>query len=78
MGDPLTELLATIDALESDEPEVDDFPWTDAARWSPAAITWADPYDNPLLAFEDDGCVIICDPARPWVVLVYEPPWWAE
>ena len=77
MGDPLTELLDTIDALETED-EPDTFPWCDAARWSPAALEWAAPYDDALPEFADDGCVIICDPMRPWVVLVYEPPWWAE
>lgn len=80
MAGDLDALLAEIDALEADtdEPEVDDFPWHDAARWSPAAITWDAPYDNPLPEFLDDGAVIVTDPARPWVVVSYQPPWWAE
>ncbi|MFV8275806.1 hypothetical protein [Mycobacteroides abscessus] len=74
-GDPLDSLLATIDQLDDDEP--DDFPWTDAARWSPAALVELanDPYD--VLPELDDGAVIVTDPERPWVVTVYEPPWWA-
>ncbi|MBN7481037.1 hypothetical protein [Mycobacteroides abscessus] len=79
-ADPLDALLSTIDALEADdtEDEPDLYPWVDSARWSPAALDWDDPYDNPLPEFTDDGAVIICDPERPWVVLEYQPPWWAE
>lgn len=76
-GDPLNSLLAEIDAL--DDGEVDTFPWHDAARWSPGgerAELDGDPYD--VLGEVDDGAVIVCDPARPWVVLDYSPPWWAE
>ena len=76
-ADPLTELLATIDALELED-EPDPFPWHDAARWCPTELAWADSYGDPLPEFMDDGAVIIVDPARPWVVLVYQPPWWAE
>ncbi|BBX30728.1 hypothetical protein MMAG44476_20034 [Mycolicibacterium mageritense DSM 44476 = CIP 104973] len=76
MTDPLDALLDTIDALELDDDDTDDFPWTDAARWCPTELDWADPYDDPLPAFEDDGAVIVTDPDRPWVVR-YEPPWWA-
>lgn len=75
--DPLDSLLATIDGLEDDE-EVDDFPWCDSARWSPTAVAWDDPYIHSLPAFDDDGCVMICDPLRPWVITEYTPPWWAE
>lgn len=76
MGDPLTELLDTITELESDD-ERDDFPWCDAARWCPTEVAWDAPYDDTLPAFLDDGCVIITDPMRPWVVVEYQPPWWA-
>lgn len=76
--DPLSDLLDDIDALEADDDETDPFPWHDAARWSPTVVTWDDPYGDPLPEFLDDGAVIICDPARPWVVLDYTPPWWAE
>lgn len=82
MASPLDSLLADIDALEADDDgEPDLFPWTDAARWSPAAALeaeTADPYDDTLPAFADDGAVIIVDPLRPWVVLEYQPPWWAR
>lgn len=84
MTDALDNLLATIDALEADTDddddtdEIDPFPWTDAARWCPTEVAWDAPYDDTLPEFEDDGCVMVCDPERPWVVLVYEPPWWAR
>ncbi|EIC62263.1 hypothetical protein [Mycobacteroides abscessus] len=78
MGDPLDALLATIDALESDDDEVDDFPWTDAARWCPTEVEWDDPFEDSLPAFMDDGAVIVTDPMRPWVVTAYTPPWWAR
>lgn len=80
MSDALAELLAAIDSLELDDDEPDVFPWHDAARWSPAAIEAEkrDPYGDTLPEFTDDGAVMICDPARPWVVLDYSPPWWAE
>lgn len=77
MTGDLDDLLATIDSLESDD-EVDTFPWVDAARWSPGTATVeldADPYDT--LPELDDGCVMVCDPLRPWVVVEYSPPWWA-
>lgn len=81
-ADPLDGLLATITELETDdtdEPdEVDDFPWHDAARWCPTEVHWDDPFGDTLPEFTDDGAVIVCDPARPWVVLEYQPPWWAE
>lgn len=77
MGD-LDALLDTIDQLDAEDDEVDPFPWTDAARWCPAAITWAAPYDDGLPEFTDDGAVVICDPLRPWVVTAYTPPWRAE
>lgn len=80
MTDPLDALLATIATLESDDTdEPDQFPWVDAARWSPGTATVElpnDPYD--VLPELDDGCVMVCDPARPWVVTLYQPPWWAE
>lgn len=72
----LDSLLDAIDQLDDDTD--DPYPWTDAARWSPAVASAPDPYGDPLPAFDDDGCVIVCDPLRPWVVLVYEPPWWAR
>lgn len=72
----LDDLLADIAALELED-EPDDFPWFDAARWSPAEAAWDDPYEDSL-QFEDDGCVMVCDPARPWVVVSYQPPWWAR
>lgn len=73
----LDDLLDAIDQLEDDtEPEVDPFPWCDAARWSPTVACTPDPYGN-LPAFMDDGAVIVVDAARPWIVTVYEPPWWA-
>lgn len=75
MADPLTALLDTIDALELDD-EPDTFPWHDAARWSPGVAVAA--VDDTLPAFADDGAVIVVDPARPWVVLEYQPPWWAR
>lgn len=78
-ADPLDSLLATIDSLELDDDEVDTFPWHDAARWSPGVSTVEladDPYD--VLPELDDGCVMVCDSARPWVVVSYTPPWWAE
>lgn len=79
MGDPLTELLATIDQLDDDtDDEPDLYPWTDAARWCPTEVDWAAPYDDQLPEFMDDGAVVICDPERPWVVTLYQPPWWAE
>lgn len=74
--DPLDSLLSTIAELEDhDEPDL--FPWHDAARWSPGVVSWDDPYGD-VLVFEDDGCVMRVDAARPWVVLEYAPPWWAE
>lgn len=76
-ADPLDDLLATIDQLEDDTD--DTYPWTDAARWTPGASTAAlagDPYD--VLPAPADGCVVVCDPARPWVVVEYVPPWWAQ
>lgn len=74
----LDTLLDTITELESDDDDdTDDFPWTDSARWCPAALDWAAPYDDAMPAFEDDGCVIVVDAARPWVVVEYQPPWWA-
>lgn len=76
MASPLDALLDTIDALEADD-EPDLFPWHDAARWSPAASVAAVD-DDTMPAFADDGAVIVCDPARPWVVLEYQPPWWAD
>lgn len=79
-ADPLDGLLATIDQLDDDtDDEVDDFPWHDAARWSPGVSTVEladDPYD--VLPELDDGAVMVCDPLRPWVVVSYTPPWWAE
>ncbi|MDM2173433.1 Uncharacterised protein [Mycobacteroides abscessus subsp. abscessus] len=80
MGD-LDALLATITELEAEDDEVgepDTFPWCDAARWCPAEVHWDDPFGDTLPAFLDDGAVIICDPLRPWVVVSYQPPWWAE
>ncbi|CPW95143.1 hypothetical protein [Mycobacteroides abscessus] len=74
----LDALLATISELEDDTDEVDDFPWHDAARWCPAALEWDDPFGDTLPEFEDDGAVIVVDAARPWVVVEYTPPWWAE
>jgi len=73
----LDTLLDTIDSLELDD-EPDTFPWVDSARWCPAALNWADPFEDSLPQFTDDGAVVICDPMRPWVVTVYQPPWWAE
>lgn len=80
MTSDLDALLSTIDSLELDDDtdEVDDFPWHDAARWCPAELEWAAPYDDAMPEFTDDGAVIVCDPARPWVVTLYQPPWWAE
>lgn len=75
-ADPLTALLDTITELELDD-DVDTFPWTDAARWSPGVALEALEADEPL-QFADDGCVMVCDPLRPWVVLEYQPPWWAR
>lgn len=82
MTSDLDALLLAIDALEADDAELesedeDTFPWTDAARWSPAVVAADDPYGDPLPAFDDDGCVMVTDAARPWVVRVYEPPWWS-
>lgn len=77
MTGDLDDLLDTIDALEADT-EVDEFPWHDAARWSPAVAESRDPYGDTLPQFTDDGAVIITDSARPWVVVDYQPPWWAE
>lgn len=74
--DSLDSLLATIDQLEADDE--DTFSWADAARWCPAALDWADPFEDSLPEFMDDGAVIIVDPARPWVVTAYTPPWWAR
>lgn len=73
MSTDLSDLLADIAELESD-----DFPWADAARWSPGVTVEleGDPYD--VLPLMDDGCVMVCDPARPWVVTDYTPPWWAR
>ncbi|WP_078334899.1 hypothetical protein [Mycobacteroides franklinii] len=67
------DLLADIAELEADT-----FSWADAARWSPGGRVELpdDPYD--VLPLVDDGCVVICDPARPWVVTAYDPPWWAR
>lgn len=78
MTGDLDSLLATIDELDDDEP--DDFPWTDAARWCPTEVEWEEnsPYGDTLPEFMDDGAVIVVDAERPWVVLVYEPPWWAR
>lgn len=70
-------LLATITELELED-EVDTFSWADSARWCPTEVAWDAPYDDQLPAFEDDGCVIVVDAARPWVVLDYSPPWWAR
>lgn len=77
MVDDLDTLIETIDHLEEDE-DTDTFPWCDAARWCPTEVAWDAPYDDPLPEFTDDGAVMVCDPLRPWVVVVYEPPWWAE
>lgn len=77
-ADPLDALLSTITELESDDDDTDDFPWTDSARWCPAELEWDDPWDDTLPAFEDDGCVIVVDAARPWVATAYTPPWWAR
>lgn len=76
----LDALLSTIDALEADtdEPEVDTFSWADAARWCPTEVHWDDPFGDDLPEFLDDGCVMVVDAARPWVVTAYTPPWWAE
>lgn len=77
MGD-LDALLDRIDALDDDTDEPDTFPWTDAARWTPGverAELRDDPYD--VLPLPDDGCVVVTDPERPWVVREYQPPWWA-
>lgn len=76
----LDALLATISELELDDTddEVDTFSWADAARWCPTELEWAAPYDDQLPAFTDDGAVVVTDPARPWVVVEYQPPWWAE
>ncbi len=68
-----TDLLATIDALESDDDDELKFPWSDAARWNPAEVARDD-----YLEYLDDGCVLVCESARPWVVTLYEPPWWAQ
>lgn len=76
MTPDLDSLLADIDALEAED-EPDDFPWVDAARWSPTVTAVDDRYGD-LPAFADDGCVMVCDPLRPWVVVEYSPPWWAE
>lgn len=59
------------------EDESDTFPWVDAARWRPTAMADDDPYGDTL-EYVDDGAVIVCDPLRPWVATLYEPPWWAE
>ncbi len=76
MTDDLDSLLATIDSLEDDDTD-DPFPWTDAAWWSPAVVELPnDPYDT--LPMVGDGCVIVCDPLRPWVIVEYQPPWWAR
>ncbi|MFT8179309.1 hypothetical protein ACLXNF_17165 [Mycobacteroides chelonae] len=67
------DLLADIAELEADT-----FSWADAAVWTPGggAELADDPYD--VLPLPDDGCVVICDPLRPWVVTAYAPPWWAR
>ncbi|MDO3357798.1 hypothetical protein [Mycobacteroides abscessus] len=78
MTDPLDALLDTIDALELDDDDTDDFPWTDAARWCPTELDWADPFGDTLPEFTDDGCVMVCELERPWVVVDYTPPWWAR
>lgn len=78
MSDALDDLLSAIDQLELDDDEPDPFPWTDAARWCPAEVAWTAPYDDGLPEFLDDGAVIVTDPMRPWVVVAYTPPWWAE
>lgn len=72
--DAVDDLLADIDQLA----EVDDFPWSDAARWSPSVGSVSVDglvYDD---MHGDDGCVLMCDPERPWVVVLYDPPWWAR
>lgn len=73
MSADLDNLLADIDALEADT-----FPWADAARWSPSVTVELadDPYD--VLPMPDDGCVVVTDPERPWVVTDYTAPWWAR
>lgn len=74
MRGDLDDLLADIDALEADS-----FPWADAAVWTPGGATVeleGDPYD--VLPLPDDGCVVICDPLRPWVITDYTAPWWAR
>lgn len=59
--DGLDALLADIDALEADD-EPDDFPWTDAARWSPVIVVLE---SCAYLEFADDGCVMVCDASHP-------------
>lgn len=76
MTSDLDALLSTIAELE-DDTEEDTFSWVDAARWSPAVVERDDPYGDTL-EYLDDGCVMLCDPARPWVIVEYAPPWWAE
>lgn len=78
VADALDDLLATIAELDKDE--VDDYPWVDAARWSPGELgdhTFPPPHDGHV-AFAEDGCVLVTDPLRPWVVTEYQPPWWAR
>lgn len=73
-ADPLSALLADIAELEAGT-----FSWADAAVWTPGGATVElanDPYD--VLPLMDDGCVIVTDPERPWVVTAYDPPWWAR
>lgn len=78
MTGDLDALLDTISELEADDDETDDFPWTDSARWCPTEVTWDDPFGDQLPEFADDGAVVICDPAHPWVVVEYTPLWWAR
>ncbi|WP_100462557.1 hypothetical protein [Mycobacteroides abscessus] len=73
MSADLDALLDTIDQLESDT-----FSWADAAVWTPGVTVELadDPYD--VLPMPDDGCVVVTDPERPWVVTDYTAPWWAR
>lgn len=70
-----TDLDSLLDRIT--ELEADTFSWADAARWSPGG-TGDDRFYGDAVEFLDAGAVAVCDPARPWVVTSYAPPWWAR